>query len=135
MQGACLCGAVQITAEPAREKLTVCHCGMCRKWCSGPFVSMAAKPESVSISGPVALRQTSEWAERAHCGECGSALWYRQTEPQSAHNFAAGLFDTGEMALGLELWIDAKPAGYALEGDHRRMTGAEIIELVETGKW
>ncbi|KMW59700.1 Gfa-like protein [Candidatus Rhodobacter oscarellae] len=126
MKGQCMCGAVTVTAELARDNLTACHCEMCRRWCSGPFVAVEAKP-GAKITGPAKVVQTSDWAERAHCAECGSGLWYRMTDPAGPHRFAAGLFDTGEMPIALEVWIDQKPAGYAFAGERRQMTGAEIV--------
>lgn len=126
MNGQCLCGAVSVTMTPARDKLTACHCDMCRRWCSGPFVSIEAAPDP-TISGPAKVIQTSDWAERAHCDECGSSLWYRMTEPAGSHNFAAGLFETAERPIGLEVWIDKKPSGYAFAGDRRQMTSEELL--------
>lgn len=126
MKGSCMCGAVKISAEPARDTLSACHCDMCRQWCSGPFIAFESKP-GARIQGPAKAVQTSEWAERGHCPECGSSLWYRMTSPEGSYNFAAGLFDTGDMPIGIEVWIDEKPAGYSLTGEHKKMTGAEII--------
>lgn len=126
MNGQCLCGAVRIEMEPARQKLTVCHCDMCRRWCSGPFFSIQGKA-GATIDGPAKAVKTSEWAERGHCGACGSNLWYRMTDPEGPINFAAGLFETGEIPVGLEVWVDEKPDGFALMGDQKRMTGAQVL--------
>ncbi|EAQ46361.1 hypothetical protein MED193_14237 [Roseobacter sp. MED193] len=81
--------------------------------------------------GPVKTYVSSDWAERAFCADCGSALWYRITAPGKMHGqvqMAAGLFDNaGGTKLGLELYIDRKPKGYAFAGEHRQMTEADVM--------
>jgi len=130
MNGQCMCGAVKVAAEPARDALTACHCNMCRQWSSGPFMAMSAIPGSVRVEGPVKVFQSSDWAERAFCETCGSNLWYRITAKgpgHGHHQLAAGLFDTGDTPIGLEVFIDEKPAGYEFTGARKQMTGAEIM--------
>lgn len=84
-------------------------------------------------TGPVKTFASSEWAERAFCGTCGSALWYRVTAPgphQGQTHMAAGLFEDAIGAtLASEIFIDRKPTGYALAGDHPRLTEAEVMAM------
>ena len=127
-----MCGAVTITAEPARQSLSACHCDMCRQWCTSAFMAIEAKAGSVQIEGPVKVFQSSDWAERAFCERCGSNLWYRITAEgpgHGQHQLAAGLFDVSGMHLGLEVFIDFKPDAYAFAGERKQMTGEEIIAL------
>ena len=42
MQGRCLCGAVTITT-PENVAMNACHCGMCRRWGSSPYMSIHAR--------------------------------------------------------------------------------------------
>lgn len=131
--GKCLCGAVQVTATPARAGLSVCHCDMCRAWSSSMYMAFEAAAGSVEATGPVKTYVSSDWAERAFCGTCGSNLWYRITLPGPMHGqyqLAAGLFDNaGGMEPRLEVYIDHKPAGYALQGDRRQMTEDEVVAM------
>lgn len=135
LEGRCMCGAVRITAEAARPSLSACHCDMCRRWTSGAFVALEAKPGSVTVTGPARTITTSDWAERAFCTECGSPLWYRITMEGPMHGqmqLAAGLFENAAGAdLRLEVYIDKKPEGYAFEGGdaRRQMTEAEVIAM------
>ncbi|MGR3616861.1 MAG: GFA family protein [Paracoccaceae bacterium] len=130
LRGQCLCGAVTVTATPEKAKLAACHCEMCQRWASGPFLSFQAAPGYAAL-GPVKTHQSSSWAERAFCGQCGSALWYRMTAPgpmQGQAQISAGLFENaGENALRLEIYIDKKPDGYAFAGECRAMTEADVI--------
>lgn len=117
---------------PARPSISVCHCDMCRAWSSSMFMGVAADGP-VEASGPVTSFTSSEWAERAFCGTCGSPLWYRITAEGAMHGqtqVAAGLFENaGGMTPRLEVFIDKKPEGYALTGDRKTMTEAEIMAL------
>ena len=104
---------------------------MCRRHTSGMFVSVEADVQQVD--GPVRSYRSSEWAERGFCGECGSTLWYRTTE-DGVRNIAAGLFDNaanGEMKI--EFFADRCPSGYALAGDHRKLSTAETEAMFGAG--
>ncbi|MCG6904506.1 MAG: GFA family protein [Rhodobacter sp.] len=135
MNGQCMCGAVTVTAEPARDGLTVCHCDMCRRWGSVAFMAMTPVEGSVQVDGPVKIFQSSDWAERAFCETCGSGLWYRITAPgpgQGQYHLAAGLFDLNGMRVSLELFSDCKPDAYAFAGTRKQMTRAEVMASFAT---
>jgi hypothetical protein len=107
--------------------MRACHCDMCRRHTSSMFMSIPA--ENIVFSGPVKTFQSSDWAERGFCGTCGSTLWYGTTDDGHI-NPSAGLFDNaGGAALTLEFFADAAPAGYALAGDHRKMTTEQTMAL------
>ena len=62
---------------------------------------------------------------------CGSTLW-SCTTGDGHINPSAGLFDNaGDAPLKLEFFTDAAPNGYALAGDHRKMTTQETLALFE----
>jgi len=129
LDGRCLCGAVTVSATMSKPMLRACHCDMCRQHGSGPFISIALDPESIVVEGPTQSFRSSEWAERGFCGTCGSTLWYG-TVHDGARNLSAGLFENaGGAPLKLEFFVDQCPQGYALTGDHRKMTTEETIAL------
>lgn len=135
MRGACLCGAVRLEADPAAAQAHACHCEMCRRWTGGAFFSVEIAPDAIRIAepAPVAARQTSDWAERAWCAECGSHLFYRLTAGPKAGwiYLSLGLLDDpSAVPFGGEIYIDSKPACYALAGEHSRMTKAEFEAAV-----
>ena len=127
-----MCCAVTVTATPERPAVAACHCEMCQRWAAGPFLSFQAQPGYAAL-GPVRTYQSSSWAERAFCGECGSVLWYRMTAPGPHHGqtqISAGLFENaGDTTLSLEIYIDKKPEGYAFDSDCRKLPGADVIEM------
>lgn len=62
--GSCLCGAVRLTAKSATHKVGACHCGMCRTWGGGPYLSVNSGTD-VGIEGEEHVRvfSSSQWAE------------------------------------------------------------------------
>lgn len=129
LNGQCMCGAVTVTATGAAPVIRACHCDMCRRWTSSMFMSVPTVPGSVTVTGPAKTYRSSDWAERAFCGTCGSPLWYASLH-YDHKNLAAGLFgNAANNTLALEFFSDLKPEGYALAGDHKRLTAAETIAL------
>ena len=133
--GHCLCGAVSFVAENVPTEFGVCHCEMCRRWIGSALLGVNVKDEGVKWSGEahIARRQTSSWAERAWCRECGTGLWFKVT--------MEGLFSGGtEIPIGLfddpngfemtnEIYIDHKPDSFAYAGEERKvLTRAECVE-------
>ena len=130
LQGQCMCGSVTVSMTLRAQEMRACHCDMCRRWTSSMFMTLPAASGYAAL-GPVKTYASSDWAERAFCSDCGSALWCRITAPgdmQGQTNMAAGLFDNaGETTLDLEFFIDKKPKGYAFTGAQRQMTEAEVF--------
>ena len=130
-QGSCLCGAVTITARApvAAPIMRACHCDMCRKHNSGPFISLDFPQDGIRVEGNFAEYDSSDWATRGFCPTCGSTLWY-STKHDGARYLAAGLFENAAGAvLSMEFYEDQCPHGYALAGDHSKLSTQETIAL------
>lgn len=127
LEGQCLCGAVTVKAAVTNPIVRACHCEMCRRHTSSMYMSLPV--ENIEFSGPTKTYQSSDWAERGFCEVCGSTLWYATTGDGKI-NPSAGLFaNAGDAPLKLEFFADAAPSGYALAGDHRKMTTQETAAL------
>ena len=128
-----MCGAVTLRAQRGGPVIRACHCDMCRRWTSSMFMSIPCDQDTITVDGPARVFRSSEWAERAFCDTCGSALWY-MTVHDRHRNLAAGLFQNAAgNTLNLEFNSDQKPDGYALAGDHQRLSEAETIALFTSG--
>jgi len=129
-QGRCLCGAVRVTAMHDGNSVGACHCDMCRRWCSGPFMEIDCGT-AVTFEGEenITVFASSEWAERGFCNKCGTNLFYR-IKQDGRHMMAAGLFDDADdLAFKMQVFIDEKPGYYTFAEDTKTMTGAEIFAL------
>ncbi len=128
-EGHCLCGKVTLDAEISETGIHACHCTTCRRWSSSPLFAVGV--DSVSFQGEdnITVYNSSEWAERAFCGSCGSSLYYRLKEADH-YIVCTGLFDESFELQG-EIYIDENPGGYAFAGDHPRITGEEFLASMQ----
>jgi hypothetical protein len=74
----CLCGSIKITVANINPKFSVCHCETCRTWGGAPFFAVQCGTE-VEIDGSQKLNvyDSSPWASRGFCSECGTHLFYK----------------------------------------------------------
>lgn len=130
--GHCLCGAVKITAKSDNHDVGACHCDMCRRWAGGPLMAISCGTDVV-IEGEdnIGIYDSSPWADRGFCKQCGSNLFYRVKE--NGHmEVLAGLFDeTDDMVFQNQVFIDEKPAFYSFAEKTETMTGAEVFAMVQ----
>lgn len=123
----CLCGAVKITVSNVNPKFTVCHCGTCRTWGSGPFFAVQCGTE-VRIENYEKVKEydSSPWASRGFCSDCGTHLFYRLKKTNS-YNMPVGLFPHLEnLVMSMQYFSDVKPDYYCFSNKTEEMTEAEI---------
>ena len=136
--GQCLCNAISFTAEYKEEKFSACHCDMCRRWGSGPYLAMPATLTEIEGEEHIKSYKSSEWAERAFCNNCGTNLYYKVTaegQYQGATYISFGLLDDHSgLVLDKEIFIDEKPGGYNFAGDHMRQTAEEVMAEFSGGE-
>ena len=85
----------------------------------------------VSFEGEenITVYDSSKWAERGFCKQCGSHLFYRLKENQQ-HMVPVGLFDNQEdFVFENQVFIDKKPAFYSFSNKTNDMAEAEIFEM------
>lgn len=134
--GGCLCGAVRYTLAEVPSSYGACHCGMCRKFSGGIELGLNVPPGGLiwDADDQLATFTSSEWAERGFCKTCGSSLFWRLTIPgemQGLMSLSAGsLDDMSGLDFDTEVYIDHKPDSHAFAGDRKRMTEAEVLEMV-----
>lgn len=133
--GGCLCGAVRFTARLDRTTFGACHCVMCRRWTGSALLGISVPEGNVTWEGAdhIATRQTSAWAMRAWCADCGSGLWFKVTDDSpwaGALELPIGLFDDANgLTLSNEIYIDHKPDSFAYAGEGRHlMTRQDCID-------
>ncbi len=123
----CLCGGVKITAASVNPKFTVCHCDTCRAWGGGPFFAVQCGTD-VSIAGLEQIKEyeSSDWATRGFCSECGTHLFYRLNKTGD-YNMPLGLF-TGlaDLNMSMQYFSDQRPDYYCFSNETKELTAAEI---------
>ncbi len=128
-RGTCLCGATGFESETIAKKIGACHCSMCRKWGGGPLLAVDCGTKVV-LRGEenIGVYDSSEWAERGFCKQCGTHLFYRLKETQQ-YIAPAGLLDvdTSLLVFDHQVFIDEKPSYYDFANETHTMTGEEVF--------
>lgn len=126
--GSCLCGAVSITANEINPKFTVCHCDDCRSWGGAPFFAVQCG-NNVEINGEAHIRmyESSTWASRGFCSECGTHLFYKFKETGD-YNMPVGFFKNIDgLTMEMQYFSDQRPDYYCFSNNTKEMTKAEIM--------
>lgn len=133
LDGQCMCGAVQVRATPTKDFMTACSCENCRRWTGGVNFTFNADETTAEMTGPVKTVQIAPWAERGFCSDCGSGIFYRVVAEGPNHGLlklSAGLFPNGtDLRLGVEYYVDQRPAQFDLSQPHDTMTTEEVNAL------
>lgn len=130
VKGSCLCGAVKLTARKIKNQVGACHCSMCRKWGGGAYLGVECK-NGIEFSGEsnISAYQSSEWAERGFCKQCGSHLFYRLKENNHYH-VPVGIFDDAEnLVFDMQVFIEEKPEYYSFANKTKNLTGEELFAM------
>lgn len=134
MKGSCLCGAVSFETEELVSEVTACHCTMCNRWSSSPFIAIQLKDE-FSINGRenITIYESSGWAERTFCKKCGTQLFYKSKEPEFYH-FNAAIFPLNNKinSISIEIFTDKKPSYYHhLDENSKKMTEKDVFNFLK----
>ncbi len=111
-QGACLCGAITLTAEFDKTDVGACHCPTCIKWSGGPLMELECGSR-VQFKGEQHIQTyaSSNYATRGFCKICGSHLFIK--DKHSNYGVPPGLFDNSAgLKLNRQVFFDKKPTYY-----------------------
>ena len=98
VSGGCQCGAVRYHATEMLDNSHICHCRMCQKAVGNIFAGLVAAPrEAITWTrGTPARFRSSEHVDRGFCRDCGTPLFYDNTEGERV-NFTIGSLDHPEL--------------------------------------
>jgi hypothetical protein len=131
-----MCGAVRFDARNVPGTFGICHCEACRRWTGSALLEVSIKTDDLTWRGAehIAVRASSDWAERAWCRTCGTNVYFRHTRPDKwfgSTDLPLGIFDDASgFTLTHEIYVDHKPDSFAYDGGgHKRLTRADVIAL------
>ena len=128
--GKCLCGSIELEVELTNTEVAACHCNMCRTWNGGPMLAVdGGVLKTVTNESMITRYQSSEWAERGFCSQCGTHLFYF-LKLNNQYHFPAGLLDSEPLyELSHQVFIDEKPEYYSFSNKTKNLTGEELFTL------
>jgi hypothetical protein len=128
MTGQCLCGEIRFRATPKHKEMDACHCGMCRRWAGGVFLSVECGTEvEIEKEERLGVYPSSEWGERCFCTICGSTLFWRMRDGTNIMVSAQAFDRPEEFVFVREIFVDEKPGNYSFADSTKKITGAEFI--------
>ena len=94
IKGRCECGAVQFELSGDIRPVVACHCSQCRRFSGHFWAATAVRTENLKMTEDRGLKwhQSSDWARRGFCAECGSALFY-EMNGEGTTSIGAGVLD------------------------------------------
>ena len=128
VDGQCLCGKVKVKVAQMAFRVGACHCQYCRTWTGGPLFTFDCGTE-VKLDGACFISgfQSSDWAERGFCNNCGTHLFYRLKQ-NGQYFIPAGLLTLpDDPVLDHQIFIEQKPRWYCFANPTRELTGAEVF--------
>lgn len=130
LKGKCLCGSVGVRAE-VEEHMDACHCPMCRVWTGGPLMTVECSSPEWSGEEHISVYDSSDWAQRGFCKQCGTHLFYRlKAIPHYA--LPAGLLEgTENFTFTQQIFVDKKPDNYDFANRTKELTGEEVFALFQ----
>lgn len=127
--GHCLCGSVKFSVDLKSNGVDSCHCSMCRRWSGGPgLFAQCASELNFESTEFVKKFDSSSWAERGFCSNCGTHLFYRLKNGQFL-NIPVGLL-TEQKGLKFtgQVYVDHKPEYYQFANETHMMTEADVLK-------
>ena len=128
MKGSCLCGAINLSSASTNKEVGACHCSMCRKWGGSSLLVIDCGSE-IKFSGEenIGIYQSSEWAERGFCKQCGTHLFYKLKQ-NNQYYIPVGIFDDSkDLVFDHQIFIEEKPQYYSFANQTKNMTGEEVF--------
>ncbi|NRA86314.1 MAG: GFA family protein [Rhizobiales bacterium] len=128
-KASCDCGAVSFEIRLDAPNVGICHCASCQKISSAFYASVTYKGE-IEFNGNdyINTYNSSAWATRSFCKQCGSNLFYKLKETPEYHISAALFDDKSNFTLKTQMFTDIKPDYIVLNANTENMTRQECFD-------
>ena len=128
--GGCQCGAVRFKDLLSDRGIGVCHCKMCRRFASGPFLSTRFEG-SVQLTEARGLTwyASSDFGKRGFCNVCGASLFWATPDAEEGDwAISAGALDGDpDQSIFEHIFVDSAAPYAEFGGDAPCRTEAEVM--------
>lgn len=110
LTGGCHCRAVRYQAGGEPFERALCHCELCRKTTGAPAVAwFTVRLADFSLTGDPVRYASSDHAERAFCGRCGTQITFRDAGYDDRIDITTASLDDAEGAPPVEqIWVRSR---------------------------
>ncbi len=119
-EGGCLCGAIRYKSTAAPVRCVICHCEYCRKHSGAPCLSFVHFPIKAFtwLTKEPRKYQSSRFAERGFCPECGSTLSMHEEVLGDRVQIALGSLDNpGRVEPQDHVWTQSQISWFEVEDE------------------
>lgn len=119
-KGSCQCGKITFELWDFKPQYSICHCTECRKWTGSFYACIAVKPDNYKIQGEENIKWYAKTpnSEQGFCKDCGSAIFWRETNNPNYLDFAIGsLNNPSQLTAKQHIFCKSKANFYALPND------------------
>lgn len=127
-EGGCLCGAVRFEISGEMKQPVACHCAMCRKQASQAWVSSTLNKDDLRVSEDRGLKwyRSSDKARRGFCSECGSALFFVDTDSPRISVSLGALDGPSELTVRGHIYVADKGDYYGIADDLPQFPASDL---------
>ncbi len=133
--GGCLCGAIRYESTEPPNWVTYCHCRICQQASGGLYGLGAEFPGEAFryTKGEVTYYQSSSWAKRGFCANCGSPVDHLYVNDPDPIVCIGTLDHPEDWPPGSHVGIESKVPWYVISDDLPQQLGY-VSEHVEAAK-
>lgn len=117
--GGCVCGAVRYHVKGPMRQVIVCHCRQCQRYSGSQVSASQAYMEDFELLEQRGLKwfQSSDFASRGFCQECGSNLFYKLDDADRVSIWAGSLDDISGLKVVEHIFVEEKGDYYDIDNN------------------
>ncbi len=111
LSGGCQCGAVRYHMLQRPTDPNICNCRMCQKHFGSFYAAFVKLPKAKLhlTRGKISFFQSSEYARRGFCKDCGTPLTFDPVESKNVFIATATMDDYSGFAPLIQYGIESRP--------------------------
>ena len=132
-EGGCLCGAVRYQVQGPLRDVVNCHCSMCQRLHGnfGPHSKTRKVNLTITKIDGLAWYESSRFARRGFCRDCGSGLFWEPFELDATGIIAGSLDGPNELKTMGHIFVGEKLDFYDISDDLPQFVGSSNGQLVD----
>jgi len=114
VKGTCGCGSVAFTVQGPLGDVSWCHCSKCQRFHGGPgaYTSIPRGVISFQRRDGLAWWDASPTVQRGFCKQCGSSLFFSDSNESTLAVCAGALIPPTGMKSTMHIFVGSKPDWY-----------------------
>jgi hypothetical protein len=114
VKGTCGCGSVAFTVQGPLGDVSWCHCSKCQRFYGGPGAYILIPRGAIAFQrrDGLAWWDASPTVQRGFCKQCGSSLFFSDSNESTLAVCAGSLIPPTGMKSTMHIFVGSKPDWY-----------------------